>query len=84
MSHPFDLALSNLEAVEIDFEEHLTNEEATKVVGGILPGGCVTTLAIGEEGGFSLPPFELPEPPDIPELPNIPVPQVPSLPDFGM
>lgn len=63
MSHPFELDISALEAVEIEFEEPLTDEEAARVAGGILPGGCVTTQALGEEGGsdyYPTPPGKLP------------------------
>jgi hypothetical protein len=51
MHHPFELKLSELEAIELNFEEELTNEEATKVTGGLL-----TTQALGEEGGCIWPP----------------------------
>ncbi|MFB2977503.1 hypothetical protein [Microseira sp. BLCC-F43] len=47
MSHPFDLDPAELEALDLDFAEELSNEEAEQVAGGLL----VTTLAIGEEGG---------------------------------
>lgn len=57
MTHPFDLNLSDLETVDLDFEERLTDEETANVGGGILPGGCVTTQAIGEEGGYNQPPI---------------------------
>lgn len=52
MSHPFELNLSDLESMELDFEEELTDEEAAKVGGG---SGRVTTLALGEEGGSCRP-----------------------------
>lgn len=78
MDHPFALEISDLEAFELEYEEHLTIENAVQVEGGILPGGCVltkawheggyfppicppikpicpptvTTLALGEEGGY--------------------------------
>ena len=48
MNHPFELELSDLESIELDFPEELTHEEAAKVEGG---SGRVTTLALGEEGG---------------------------------
>lgn len=57
MRHPFDLELSELEALDLDFEEELTTEEAERVGGGLY----VTTMALGEEGGSVLPP--LPNPP---------------------
>lgn len=49
MSHPFELELSDLEVVEIEFEEQLTKQEAASVGGGSV--GEFTTLALGEEGG---------------------------------
>lgn len=58
MSHPFDLELCDLESIELDFGEELTNEEAAKVVGGRKQpkehkdkDKVSTTLAVGEEGG---------------------------------
>ncbi|MEC4819405.1 MAG: hypothetical protein SAK29_39970 [Scytonema sp. PMC 1069.18] len=59
MNHPFTLDISDLEAIELNFE-YLTDEEATHVQGGLSlatteavgeEGGDVTTLALGEEGG---------------------------------
>jgi hypothetical protein len=47
MQHPFALNLSDLEVIELDFEEQVTDEEAGQVQGGT----DVTTLALGEEGG---------------------------------
>ncbi|WP_293336472.1 hypothetical protein [Microcoleus sp. CAWBG58] len=47
MNHPFDLDAADLEAMDLDFEEQLTDEEAAQVGGGLK----VTTLALGEEGG---------------------------------
>ncbi len=47
MNHPFDLDIADLEAIDLDFEETLTDERPpTSEVELIL-----TTLAIGEEGG---------------------------------
>ena len=57
MNHPFALNLSDLEAVDLEFEEYLTDEEATQVGGG---GGRLTTYIYGEEGGYS---WGLPSPP---------------------
>ncbi len=54
MSHPFDLDISDLEAIKLDFEEEVTDQEAATVGGGrkvVNGGGSVTTLALGEEGG---------------------------------
>lgn len=53
MSHPFDLSISELEAIDLEFEEQLTVEQANNVGGGIF----ATTLALGEEGGDYHPPI---------------------------
>ncbi|NJK70058.1 MAG: hypothetical protein HC789_18675 [Microcoleus sp. CSU_2_2] len=47
MNHPFDLDAAEQEAMDLDFEEQLTDEEAAQVGGGLM----ATTLAVGEEGG---------------------------------
>ena len=47
MNHPFDLDTADLEAMDLDFEETLTDEQAAHIGGGLM----ATTLAIGEEGG---------------------------------
>ena len=47
MTHPFDLDPAQLEAMDLDFGEPLTDEEAAHIRGGI----DVTTQSIGEEGG---------------------------------
>ncbi|MEG4092291.1 hypothetical protein [Microcoleus sp. Pol12B4] len=47
MNHPFDLDIADLEAIDLDFEETLTDEQAAHIGGGIR----FTTLALGEEGG---------------------------------
>ncbi|MEW5857534.1 MAG: hypothetical protein AB1861_09145 [Cyanobacteriota bacterium] len=47
MRHPFDLELSELEAVEFNLLEELTDEEAANLAGG----SPMTTMAVGEEGG---------------------------------
>jgi hypothetical protein len=59
MNHPFDLDPADLEAMDLDFEEPLTDEEAAHVGGGIMAtsmmvgeeGGGVTSMMVGEEGG---------------------------------
>lgn len=59
MRHPFELELCDLEAVEFNVVEDLTDEEAANIGGGRKfttlavgeEGGEVTTLAVGEEGG---------------------------------
>ncbi|NMF62119.1 hypothetical protein DP115_04670 [Brasilonema octagenarum UFV-OR1] len=48
MNHPFGLDVSDLEAIELNFEEELNDEEAAQVLGG---SDKFTTLALGEEGG---------------------------------
>lgn len=48
MRHPFDLDPTQLEALDLDFEEQLTDEQAAQVGGG---RAIATTLALGEEGG---------------------------------
>ncbi|HAX74425.1 MAG TPA: hypothetical protein DCY88_00955 [Cyanobacteria bacterium UBA11372] len=47
MRHPFDLDPADLEAMDLNFEEQLTNEEAAQIGGGLM----ATTAAVGEEGG---------------------------------
>jgi hypothetical protein len=49
MNHPFDLDPAELEAMDLDFEETLTDEETTHIGGGLR----YTTQAVGEEGGNS-------------------------------
>lgn len=61
MRHPFDLEISDLENVQLDLEQTLTNEAATKVTGGLV----ATTLALGEEGGCIFPPIKPPIKPPI-------------------
>jgi hypothetical protein len=60
MNHPFGLDISDLEAIELNTIEELTDEQATLVQGGLTiatteavgeEGGDVTTQALGEEGG---------------------------------
>ena len=46
MRHPFELTSAELENLELDFGELLTDEEAAQVGGG----GELTTRALGEEG----------------------------------
>jgi hypothetical protein len=63
MRHPFELRLSDLEAIELQEIEKTTEEEIAKVKGGgELPkrtteavgeeGGQPTTLSLREEGGW--------------------------------
>lgn len=60
MRHPFDLSLGELQAIDLDFAEPLTDAEAAQVGGTTI----ATTLAIGEEGGeWHYPrPYPLPRP----------------------
>ena len=69
MRHPFELKISDLEAVKLDAVRELTDEETKQISGGGSElvttlalgeeGGHepVTTLALGEEGGYPRPPF---------------------------
>jgi hypothetical protein len=56
MSHPFEMNLSDLEALDLEFEEKLTNQEAATIGGG----SDFTTLALGEEGGDGWQPIKPP------------------------
>jgi len=47
MDHPFDLDAAQLEAIDFDFEETLSDALIAPIGGGII----FTTLAMGEEGG---------------------------------
>lgn len=69
MRHPFDLNDSELEALDLDFEEELTEEEAAQVGGGL----SLTTLALGEEGGGF--PKPIPCDPPLPFPKPIPLPE---------
>ncbi|MBW4593104.1 MAG: hypothetical protein KME46_09310 [Brasilonema angustatum HA4187-MV1] len=54
MSHPFELELSDLKAIELDFEEQLTDEEAQNIHGGSQATTNYVTATVGEaaeEGG---------------------------------
>ena len=46
MNHPFDLDPAELEAMDLDFEETLTEEEAAHIGGG----SRYTTMVLGEGG----------------------------------
>jgi hypothetical protein len=67
MNHPFALNLSDLEAVDLEFEEQLKFEDVAQVDGGILPGGCVLTQAFYETGYYprTCPPIPTPNCPPI-------------------
>ncbi len=54
MKHPFELEISDLEAIELDFVEPLTDELAQKVIGGFKATTEYITAKVGEaaeEGG---------------------------------
>ncbi len=52
MRHPFDLEPADLEALDLDFEEQLTEEEAARVGGGKhAPIVCISAPCPGSEGG---------------------------------
>ncbi|MDJ0733423.1 MAG: hypothetical protein QNJ47_04930 [Nostocaceae cyanobacterium] len=76
MNHPFALDISDLESIELDLEEEISNEEALQVEGGLSiytdalhenGDPIFTTEAIGEEGGCK--PYPLPcypiKPPEV-------------------
>jgi hypothetical protein len=65
MSHPFSLSLAELQAIELDFEDDLSDSEASQVGGGHI----ATTLALGEEGGWQPIPLPYPYPKPIPHYP---------------
>ncbi|MFB2933953.1 hypothetical protein ACE1B6_01615 [Aerosakkonemataceae cyanobacterium BLCC-F154] len=46
MKHPFDLDPAELELIDLDFSEPLTDEQNAPI-----GGAEMTTMAIGEEGG---------------------------------
>lgn len=58
MRHPFDLKISDLETVNLDFQEPLTREEAEEIGGGRTE---LTTQALGEEGGKFPEPIPFPD-----------------------
>ncbi len=63
MSHPFELDPAELEAMELDFEEQLTDEETAQVSGGrhatIV---CISAPCPGSEGGGDDPDYPRPNP----------------------
>ncbi|MCU0540736.1 MAG: hypothetical protein MUE44_00940 [Oscillatoriaceae cyanobacterium Prado104] len=73
MSHPFDLKIADLEAMDLDFVEPIADERGDRIAGGIDAttlalgeegGGIdVTTLALGEEGGGFVRPIPIEPPP---------------------
>ncbi|HEY9766887.1 MAG TPA: hypothetical protein V6C71_00065 [Coleofasciculaceae cyanobacterium] len=52
MNHPFELELSDLETIDLDFEEQLTNEETARIGGGKHSDiVCISAPCPGSEGG---------------------------------
>ncbi len=47
MNHPFELDVNELESLDFNLEEQVSDEELEKISGGI----NYTTLRVGEEGG---------------------------------
>jgi hypothetical protein len=63
MSHPFELDPAELEAMELDFEEQLTEEETAQVGGGRRPEiVCISAPCPGSEGGGDEPDYPWPKP----------------------
>lgn len=74
MSHPFDLNIEELTALNLDEVDPITDEQAASIQGGSASqtltavgpnesgeSGNVTTLALGEEGGmYHIPPIDFP------------------------
>ncbi|MBD1845637.1 hypothetical protein H6F89_19945 [Cyanobacteria bacterium FACHB-63] len=67
MRHPFDLSVTELKTLDLDFEEDLMLDAAEAVAGGL----TLTTLALGEEGGRG---DYFPRPPKVPPICPRPVP----------
>ena len=73
--HPFALDLCDLESLDLDFEEHLSQDDAANIGGGARPGGRIITKALYEGGGwyppidkyprYPAPPTKFPEHPPI-------------------
>jgi len=55
MHHPFDLDTADLKAMDLDFEEPLTDEQTAHIGGALM----ATTMMVGEEGG-GYPPKPIP------------------------
>jgi hypothetical protein len=79
MKHPFDLDSSDLETLDLDFKEQLTEEEIARVGGGIYgPIVCISEPCPGSEGGGNdpYPPlhfFPIPSPSGPPEVTTLAV-----------
>jgi hypothetical protein len=58
MSHPFELDPAELETMELDFEEQLTEGETAQVGGGRHPEiVCISAPCPGSEGGGDQPDY---------------------------
>lgn len=73
--HPFALNLSKLESIDLDFEEHLTEDDAANIGGGTISDGRLITKAWYEGGGWyppinKYPPYPVP-PTQHPDYPPI-------------
>jgi hypothetical protein len=67
VNHPFDLSLTTLKTLDLEFEELLSSHEATQMNGAL----SATTYRTGEEGGWQpKPPSGWPRPicPDDPPI----------------
>ena len=69
--HPFDLNLGDLESIDLDFEEHLTEDDAANIGGGTLWEGHPITKALYEGGGW-YPPIDRYPPYPYPGFPTRP------------
>lgn len=87
MSHPFDLNLSDLEAIEIDFGEELTDREAAQISGGHSGGDnvqCISAPCPGSEtGGSTFPGIVYPTSPSLPIRFSVPTFSNINLPPFN-
>jgi hypothetical protein len=63
MNHPFALSLDDLEVIEIDFQEPLTDEETARLGGGKHNIQCISAPCPGSEGGGNVWPPIIKEPP---------------------
>ena len=67
--HPFDLNLDDLESIDLDFEEHLTEANAANIAGGTTWEGRPITKALNEGGGWYPPIDRYPHYPGFPTKP---------------
>ena len=71
MNHPFALELSELQAVDLEFEEPINFEDAARIDGGISPSDRVVTKALHETGGWNYPPIKPPIKPPVTKPPKV-------------